>query len=101
MASKRLTSSCERLREDPLDSRPERFWESEKDVRGRDFELLPFGCWSKNFPFGYQDDSRSSLINTFHWKLHGGISPNELNMEEKFGITLAKTQSLLAVPILL
>ncbi|XP_015063977.1 geraniol 8-hydroxylase-like [Solanum pennellii] len=90
--------------ENPLDFKPERFWESEIDVRGRDFELIPFGAGRRICP-GLPLAIRiipvvlGSLINTFNWKLHGGIAPNDLNMEEKFGITLAKAQPLLVVPI--
>ncbi|KAK1358824.1 Geraniol 8-hydroxylase [Heracleum sosnowskyi] len=38
-----------------------------------------------------------SLINCFDWKLEGGILPEKLDMEEKFGITLAKLHPLRAV----
>ncbi|GMP59515.1 hypothetical protein CsSME_00022776 [Camellia sinensis var. sinensis] len=40
-----------------------------------------------------------SLINLFDWKLQGGIEPKDLDMKEKFGITLQKAQPLLAIPI--
>ncbi|MCE0481062.1 hypothetical protein HAX54_038459 [Datura stramonium] len=39
-----------------------------------------------------------SLLNSFNWKLEEGIEPEELNMEEKFGITLAKARPLRAIP---
>ncbi|KAF3617401.1 geraniol 8-hydroxylase [Capsicum chacoense] len=92
------------LWENPLDFKPERFWESEIDVRGRDFELIPFGAGRRICP-GLPLAIRmvpvvlGSLLNTFNWKLHGGIAPKDLDMEEKFGITLAKAQPLLTVPI--
>ncbi|CAN4089052.1 unnamed protein product [Withania somnifera] len=92
------------LWENPLDFKPERFWGSEIDVRGRDFELIPFGAGRRICP-GLPLAIRmvpvvlGSLLNAFNWKLHGGIAPKDLDMEEKFGITLAKAQPLLTVPI--
>ncbi|XP_055805207.1 geraniol 8-hydroxylase-like [Solanum dulcamara] len=89
--------------EDPLEFKPERFWESDIDVRGQDFELIPFGAGRRICP-GLPLSIRmvpvalGSLLNTFNWKLHGGIAPKDLDMEEKFGITLAKAQPLLAIP---
>ncbi|KAM7510301.1 hypothetical protein LguiB_009176 [Lonicera macranthoides] len=41
-----------------------------------------------------------SMINLFDWKLDGGIEPNNLDMAEKFGITLQKAQPLRALPTL-
>ncbi|KAK8577651.1 hypothetical protein V6N13_027918 [Hibiscus sabdariffa] len=41
-----------------------------------------------------------SLINSFDWELDGGISSNEMNMEEKFGITLEMAEPLRAIHIL-
>ncbi|WMV14960.1 hypothetical protein MTR67_008345 [Solanum verrucosum] len=92
------------LWEDPLDFKPERFWESDIDVRGRDFELIPFGAGRRicpGLPLAIRmiQIALGSLINTFNWKLDGGIAPKDLDMEEKFGITLAKAQPLLAIPI--
>ncbi|KAL8473628.1 hypothetical protein ACS0TY_030463 [Phlomoides rotata] len=90
--------------ENPLDFKPERFLESEIDMRGRDFELIPFGAGRRICP-GLPLAVRmvpvmlGSLLNSFDWKLAGGIAPKELDMEEKFGITLQKAQPLRAVPI--
>ncbi|XP_015065369.1 geraniol 8-hydroxylase-like [Solanum pennellii] len=92
------------LWENPLDFKPERFWESEIDIRGQDFELLPFGAGRRICP-GLPLATRmipivlGSLLNTFNWKLQDGITPEDLDMEERFGITLAKAQPLLAIPI--
>ncbi|KAL2552084.1 Cytochrome [Forsythia ovata] len=91
------------LWEKPLEFKPERFMESEMDVRGRDFELIPFGAGRRICP-GLPLAIRmvpvmlGSLLNSFDWKLEGGIAPKELDMEEKFGITLQKAHPLRAVP---
>ncbi|CAA2993979.1 geraniol 10-hydroxylase [Olea europaea subsp. europaea] len=91
------------LWENPLEFKPERFMESELDVRGRDFELIPFGAGRRICP-GLPLAIRmvpvmlGSLLNSFDWKLEGGIAPKELDMEEKFGITLQKANPLRAVP---
>ncbi|KAG5535719.1 hypothetical protein RHGRI_023470 [Rhododendron griersonianum] len=81
---------------------PERFLESEVDVRGQDFELIPFGAGRRMCP-GLPLAMRmvqvvlGSLINSFNWKLEGGIAPGEMDMEEKFGFTLQKAQPLYAI----
>ncbi|KAK4360669.1 hypothetical protein RND71_019621 [Anisodus tanguticus] len=90
--------------EGALDFKPERFWESKIDVRGRDFELILFGagriiCPGLPLAIKMVPVALCSILNTFNWKLHGGIAPKILDMEEKFGITLAKAQPLLAIPI--
>nr|BAP90522.1 geraniol 10-hydroxylase [Ophiorrhiza pumila] len=90
--------------ENALEFKPERFLESELDIRGRDFELIPFGAGRRICP-GLPLAVRmvpvmlGSLLNSFDWKLGGSIAPKDLDMEEKFGITLQKANPLLAVPI--
>ncbi|MCD7463076.1 hypothetical protein HAX54_049900 [Datura stramonium] len=92
------------LWKDPLEFKPERFWESKIDIRGQDFELIPFGAGRRICPrlplaIWMVPAALGSLLNTFNWKLHGEIAPKDLDMEEKFGITVAKAQPLLAIPI--
>lgn len=90
--------------EDPLAFKPERFWGSEMDVRGQDFELIPFGTGRRICP-GLPLATRTvsvmlgSLLNSFDWKPEGDIAPEDLDVEEKFGITLARSRPLRAVPI--
>nr|D1MI46.1 RecName: Full=Geraniol 8-hydroxylase; AltName: Full=Cytochrome P450 76B10; AltName: Full=Geraniol 10-hydroxylase; Short=SmG10H [Swertia mussotii]ACZ48680.1 geraniol 10-hydroxylase [Swertia mussotii] len=87
---------------DPLSFKPERFLESELEMRGKDFELIPFGAGRRICP-GLPLAVRmvpvmlGSLLNSFDWKLEGGIAPKDLDMEEKFGITLQKAHPLRAV----
>ncbi|KAA8547239.1 hypothetical protein F0562_003897 [Nyssa sinensis] len=89
--------------DNPLKFTPERFLNSELDIRGRDFELIPFGAGRRICP-GLPLAVRmvpvmlGSLLNSFDWKLEGGIAAEDLDMEEKFGITLQKAQPLRAVP---
>ncbi|XP_060180784.1 geraniol 8-hydroxylase-like isoform X1 [Lycium barbarum] len=89
--------------DDPLVFKPERFWSSDLDMRGKDFELLSFGAGRRICP-GLPLALRmvpvmlGSLLNSFNWKLEADIEPMELDMEEKFGITLAKAHPLRAIP---
>ncbi|KAK9934359.1 hypothetical protein M0R45_021506 [Rubus argutus] len=91
--------------ENPDCFKPERFLglENEIDVKGRNFELIPFGGGRRICP-GLPLAMRmlhlmlGSLINCFDWKLEDGIVPETMNMEEKFGITLKMAQPLRAVP---
>ena len=88
---------------DPLVFKPERFLNLDLDMRGQDFELIPFGAGRRICP-GLPLALRmipvmlGSLLNSFNWKLDAGIEPQELDMEEKFGITLAKAHPLRAIP---
>ncbi|OUZ99480.1 Cytochrome P450 [Macleaya cordata] len=81
----------------------ERFLESEIDFKGQDFELIPFGSGRRICP-GLPLAHRmvhlmlGSLINLFDWKLEDGLKPEDLDMEEKFGLTLSKAEPLRAVP---
>nr|BAC53893.1 cytochrome P450 [Petunia x hybrida] len=90
--------------EDPLMFKPERFWNLDLDVQGQDFELIPFGAGRRICP-GLPLALRmvpvvlGSLLNSFNWKLETGIEPEELDMEEKFGLALAKASSVASYPI--
>nr|ALT04747.1 hypothetical protein [Beta vulgaris] len=90
--------------ERPNSFEPERFMGLEMDVKGFHFELIPFGGGRRICP-GLPLAIRmiymmlGSLIHGFDWKLEGGISPEKMDMEEKFGITLEKAQRLRAIPV--
>ncbi|PON33269.1 Cytochrome P450, E-class, group I [Trema orientale] len=92
--------------ESPNEFIPERFLESNVDVKGRHFELLPFGggrriCPGLPLAIRMVHLMLGSLIHSFDWKLEGGVELESMNMEDKFGITLQKAQPLraLAMPI--
>ncbi|XP_042493502.1 geraniol 8-hydroxylase-like [Macadamia integrifolia] len=84
---------------------PERFLESsEIDVRGRDFELIPFGAGRRICPgmplaLSMVHLMLASLLHSFDWKIEGGIGPNDMDMADKFGITLQKALPLRAIPL--
>lgn len=87
----------------PLMFMPERFLERDIDVKGRDFELIPFGAGRRTCP-GMPLAHRmmhlmlASLLQSFGWKYHGGASSVAIDVEEKFGITLQKARPLQAIP---
>ncbi|KAL6322153.1 hypothetical protein AAG906_005093 [Vitis piasezkii] len=83
---------------------PERFLECEIDVKGRDFQLIPFGAGRRICPgllLGHRmvHLMLASLLHSFDWKLEDGMKPEDMDMTEKFGFTLRKAQPLQAVPI--
>ena len=83
---------------------PERFLGSEIDVKGRHFELIPFGAGRRICP-GLPYAMRmlflmlGSLINSFDWKLENDMKPEDIDKDEEFGITLEKSKPLRAIPI--
>lgn len=78
---------------------PERFLESDVDVKGQNFEVAPFGGGRRICP-GILLANRmlhlilGSLINSFDWKLEDDMNPEDMDMDDKFGITLQKAQPL-------
>ncbi|XP_009610421.1 (S)-N-methylcoclaurine 3'-hydroxylase isozyme 1-like [Nicotiana tomentosiformis] len=89
--------------EDALSFRPERFLDSSVDFRGQDFEFIPFGAGRRicpGLPFARQEVHLilASLIHHFEWSVPNGEDPMQLDMGEKFGVTLQKEKPLLVVP---
>ncbi|XP_028797948.1 flavonoid 3'-monooxygenase-like isoform X1 [Neltuma alba] len=92
---------------DPLVFRPERFLPGgEKagvDVRGNDFEVIPFGggrriCAGMNLGLRVVQLLTATLAQAFNWELADGLSPQKLNMDEAYGLTLQRKVPLLAQP---
>lgn len=86
----------------PEEFRPERFLEHDFDVKGQSFELLPFGSGRRMCP-GYSlglkviQASLANLLHGFNWKLPEGMSNEDLDMEEIFGLSTPKKIPLVAV----
>ncbi|OMO75811.1 Cytochrome P450 [Corchorus olitorius] len=77
--------------EEPDIFHPERFMESEMDVKGRDFGLIPFGGGRRICP-GLPLAMRmlhlmlGRLIQSFDWKLEDGVTPETLDMGDSYGL---------------
>lgn len=82
---------------------PERFVGSNIDLRRHDFRLLPFGSGRRSCP-GLQLGLTTvrlvlaQLVHCFDWELPNGMMPNDLDMTEKFGLVMTRTQHLVAIP---
>ncbi|XP_047964893.1 cytochrome P450 71AU50-like [Salvia hispanica] len=82
---------------------PERFIGSDIDVRGKHFQLLPFGSGRRGCP-GIQLGLIqvrlivSQLVHCFDWQLPNDMSPEELDMNEEFGIVVSRVNHLMAIP---
>ncbi|KAI8543504.1 hypothetical protein RHMOL_Rhmol08G0223400 [Rhododendron molle] len=83
---------------------PERFLGSDVDVKGQDFELIPFGAGRRICPAVSLANRMlqlmlASLVHSFEWKLEDGIGAEDVDMEDESGITLRKAQRLHAIPV--
>ncbi|XP_019179028.1 PREDICTED: cytochrome P450 CYP736A12-like [Ipomoea nil] len=82
---------------------PERFIDSDVNILGHDFVLLPFGYGKRMCPgakLGLLNVKLivSHLAHGFNWELPKGRSPSEMDMDEAFGLVTAKSKHLLAIP---
>lgn len=90
------------LWEAPEEFMPERFLGSKLDVKGQDYELLPFGSGRRMCP-GYSlglkviQVSLANLLHGFEWSLPDGMTREELSMEEIFGLSTPRKFPLEAV----
>ncbi|KAL0397584.1 UNVERIFIED_CONTAM: cytochrome [Sesamum calycinum] len=83
---------------------PERFMETETDFHGQHFELLPFGggrriCLGLPLAHRMVHLVLATLISNFDWKLEEGLKLEDVDMKEKFGLTLKKAIPLKALPL--
>ncbi|KAK9091232.1 hypothetical protein Sjap_024409 [Stephania japonica] len=88
---------------DPEEFDPGRFANSDVDLSGRYFELIPFGAGRRGCP-GLLMGLRSvqlvlgQLLHCFDWELPKGVSPCDLDMGEKFGLAVARAKHLFIKP---
>uniref|UniRef100_A0ACD5ZRV6 Uncharacterized protein n=1 Tax=Avena sativa TaxID=4498 RepID=A0ACD5ZRV6_AVESA len=86
----------------PEEFRPERFLDSKIDVKGQDFELLPFGsgrrmCPAYSLGLKLIHVGLANLLHGFAWRLPDGVDKEELSMEEIFGLSSPRKFPLEAV----
>lgn len=90
------------LWENPTEFCPDRFIGKSIDVKGQDFELLPFGSGRRMCP-GYSlglkviQNSLANLLHGFNWRLPDKMQPEDLNMEEIFGLSTPRKIPLVVV----
>nr|AHZ31753.1 flavonoid 3'-hydroxylase [Viola x wittrockiana] len=91
----------------PLEFRPERFLpggeKASVDVRGNDFELIPFGagrriCAGMSLGLRMVQLMTATLVHAFDWDLEEGVDPLKLNMDEAYGLTLQRAAPLIVHP---
>uniref|UniRef100_A0A2P2MYI4 Flavonoid 3'-monooxygenase n=1 Tax=Rhizophora mucronata TaxID=61149 RepID=A0A2P2MYI4_RHIMU len=92
---------------EPLEFRPERFLpggeKPQADVRGNDYELIPFGagrriCAGMSLGVRMVTLLTATLAHAFDWELADGLMPEKLNMEEAYGLTLQRAKPLMVHP---
>ncbi|XP_019056802.1 PREDICTED: flavonoid 3'-monooxygenase isoform X5 [Tarenaya hassleriana] len=91
----------------PLEFRPDRFLpggeKAEVDVKGNDFELIPFGagrriCAGLSLGLRMIQLLTATVVHGFDWELADGVRPEKLNMDEAYGITLQRADPLMVHP---
>ncbi|XP_059286831.1 cytochrome P450 71AU50-like [Lycium ferocissimum] len=88
---------------EPYKFLPERFVGSSIDIRGRDFQLLPFSSGRRSCP-GMQLGIIivrlfvAQLVHCFDWELPNGMTPCDLDIDEHFGMVTSRETPLMAIP---
>lgn len=88
--------------DDPLSFKPERFWGSNIDYKGQNYELLPFGsgrriCIGMSMADRVLHLALASLLQHFDWKLESPEFGETMNMEERMGMVVRKLVPLKAI----
>ncbi|KAM3381196.1 hypothetical protein P3S68_006769 [Capsicum galapagoense] len=88
--------------DDPEEYRPERFLNSDIDVKGLNFELIPFGAGRRGCPgivfaIMVNELALANLVHKFNFALPKGIKGEDLDMTECNGLAVRRKLPLLAV----
>ncbi|KAJ7532190.1 hypothetical protein O6H91_14G075700 [Diphasiastrum complanatum] len=89
--------------ENPLQFSPERFLQSSIDVRGRDFELIPFGSGRRACPgltlgLIVVQITLARLLHAFNWSPAHGQRPEDIDVAETFVISVPRKEPMQAIP---
>ncbi|XP_066317522.1 flavonoid 3'-monooxygenase CYP75B3-like [Miscanthus floridulus] len=92
---------------EPLQFRPDRFHPGGShagvDVKGSDFELIPFGagrriCAGLSWGLRMVTLMTATLVHALDWDLADGMTADKLDMEEAYGLTLQRAVPLMVRP---
>ncbi|RZC43501.1 hypothetical protein C5167_036448 [Papaver somniferum] len=91
------------LWDDPFSFNAERFLGSITDYRGKHFQYLPFGYGRRmcpGLPMAHQilHIVVGSLLQAFDWTLENGVTPESIDMSDKFQTSLQKSTPLRLIP---
>ncbi|XP_062203791.1 flavonoid 3'-monooxygenase CYP75B3 [Phragmites australis] len=93
---------------EPLEFRPARFLpgvpHAAVDVKGSDFELIPFGagrriCAGLSWGLRMVTLMTATLVHALDWDLADGVTADKLDMEEAYGLTLQRAVPLMVRPV--
>jgi cytochrome P450 len=85
--------------------KPERFEGITVDFRGTDFQFLPFGGGRRMCPgimlaHANIELALATLLYHFDWQLPPGVTPEEVDMAEKFGVDVRPKRDVYLCPVL-
>lgn len=88
--------------ENPCQFLPERFFNNDIDVKGRDFGLIPFGsgrrmCPAMHMGLATVELTVANLLYSFDWELPEGIQAVDIDTDALPGITMHKKDPLILV----
>ncbi|XP_010537440.1 PREDICTED: cytochrome P450 CYP736A12-like [Tarenaya hassleriana] len=83
---------------------PERFENEDIDIQGLDFKLIPFGSGRRRCPGMHMGILNvrlvlAQLVHSFYWKMPHGMALEDIDMDEKFGLTVGRANNVFAIPI--
>lgn len=83
---------------------PERFEDTDVNFKGYHFELVPFGAGRRICPglamgAANVEYTLANLLYWFDWELPGGMTRDDINMEDEGGLVVHKKIPLCLVPI--
>ncbi|XP_042514005.1 cytochrome P450 98A2-like [Macadamia integrifolia] len=89
---------------EPFKFRPERFLEEDVDMKGHDFQLLPFEagrrvCPGAQLGINLVTSMLGHLLHHFHWAPPDGVKPEDVDMLENPGLVTYMRTSVQALPM--
>ncbi|KAL8516815.1 hypothetical protein ACS0TY_015173 [Phlomoides rotata] len=89
--------------EDPLVFKPERFFDVDVEYKGQHFNFIPFGSGRRicpGLPWAHRvvPLAIATLVHSFDWDLGPGVRPEDIDREERLGLTVGKKRPLFVIP---